>query len=498
MPLIIPANTLAVTGAYQVSNSVRFDKADGAALTFTPDSTTDREKSTFSAWIKPSAVSGVNSFAILGWGTDYAGAKFTDNPGVSMLFKPDGKHQSWFYGDWKADPAAWQHWMFSWDTAQATAANRGRVWRNGVEVTTEYSSNDPVEGIDMDINLSGTPMYLGRAANPSAVAREWYDGLMAEVAWIDGQQITDPTTFGKFNSDSPTIWQPIDFKDSVTFGDNGFYLEFKENGTGADANGLGADTSGNNNHFTLENLAATDQSKDTPTNNFCTMNPLDNYFHGTTFTQCNTKIVTSAASIDYNAGTIGLSKGKWYFEVLVHTAADGGGTDLVQIGIANKGGVNHLMGDGAVGEYGYYGNGGAIIHSSGTQTAYGAGYTDGDIIGCFFDLDNNKLYFAKNNAIQASGTGFDITAAASNGTGFYLPAIGENATARDGYTGVLTASLNFGAGALGTTAISSAVADANGYGAFEYDPSDGGSSSFDSAAKDFLAICTQNIAENGG
>ena len=46
--------------------------------------------------------------------------------------------------------------------------------------------------------------------------------------------------------------------------------------------------------------------------------------------------------------------------------------------------------------------------------------------------------------------------------------------------------------------ISSAVADANGYGAFEYDPSDGGSSSFDSAAKDFLAICTKNLGSDGG
>ena len=491
MPLILPARTLASAAAYQVSNSVRLDNADNASLTFTPDSTTDREKGTYSVWIKPSSKSGVNSCAILGWGTDYAGAKFTDNPGVSMLFKPDGKHQSWFYGAWKNDPAAWQHWMFAWDTAQAVAANRGRVFRNGVEVTTEYSSSDPVQSIDMDLNLSGTPMYIGRAANPSAVAREWYDGLLAEVAWIDGQQITDPTTFGEFNSDSPTIWQPKDFKDDVTFGDNGFYLEFKENGTSANSSGLGADTSGNNNHFTLENLAAIDQSKDTPTNNFCTMNPLDNFYHATTFTQCNTKLVTHAASVDFNAGTIGLSKGKWYFEVVVNTSADGGCTDLNQVGIVFAGGQNQLIGDAAVGQYGYYGNGGAIIHSSGTQTSYGAGYTDGDLVGCFFDLDNNKLYFAKNGTIQASGTGFDITAAASNGTGFYLPGVGENASGSGTY------SVNFGAGALGTAAISSAVADANGYGAFEYDPSDGGSASFDGAAKDFLAICTQNLATDG-
>ena len=30
------------------------------------------------------------------------------------------------------------------------------------------------------------------------------------------------------------------------------------------------------------------------------------------------------------------------------------------------------------------------------------------------------------------------------------------------------------------------------------DPSDGGGSSFDSAAKDFLAICTKNLGSDGG
>ena len=55
--------------------------------------------------------------------------------------------------------------------------------------------------------------------------------------------------------------------------------------------------------------------------------------------------------------------------------------------------------------------------------------------------------------------------------------------------------MNFGAnGAFGDTAVSSAVADTNGYGAFEYDPSAG---TFDSASKNFLALCTKNVAEEG-
>jgi hypothetical protein len=50
---------------------------------------------------------------------------------------------------------------------------------------------------------------------------------------------------------------------------NGFYLEFK------DSSALGDDTSGNGNDFTVNNLTAIDQTTDTPTNNFATLNPLD-------------------------------------------------------------------------------------------------------------------------------------------------------------------------------------------------------------------------------
>jgi len=48
------------------------------------------------------------------------------------------------------------------------------------------------------------------------------------------------------------------------------------------------------------------------------------------------------------------------------------------------------------------------------------------------------------------------------------------------------------------SALTSAVADANGYGNFEYSPNDGGSASFDGSAKDFLAICTKNLGSDGG
>jgi hypothetical protein len=47
------------------------------------------------------------------------------------------------------------------------------------------------------------------------------------------------------------------------------------------------------NNFTVNNLTAIDQTTDTPTNNFATMNPLDNYYELATFSEGNLKIVGS-------------------------------------------------------------------------------------------------------------------------------------------------------------------------------------------------------------
>ena len=87
---------------------------------------------------------------------------------------------------------------------------------------------------------------------------------MAEVHWVEGAALA-PTEFGEVDSDSG-IWKPKAYTGS--YGTNGFYLNFD------DSSALGADSSGNSNNWSLNNIAAADQATDTPTNNFCTLNPL--------------------------------------------------------------------------------------------------------------------------------------------------------------------------------------------------------------------------------
>ena len=112
-------------------------------------------------------------------------------------------------------------------------------------------------------------------------SQNYCNGYAAEVVFIDGQQLT-PSSFGEYDEDSPTIWKPKDVS-GLTFGSDGAYLDFEDSGD------LDDDESGNTNDYTATNLAATDQSTDTPTNNFCTMNPLNAYYDVCTLSEGNTK-----------------------------------------------------------------------------------------------------------------------------------------------------------------------------------------------------------------
>jgi len=180
-----------------------------------------------------------------------------------------------------------------------------------------------------------------------------------------------------------------------------------------------------------------------------------------------------------------LTAGKWYWEVKATEMSSDyqlfGISDIVSTSTTRQLGQDTYS-------YGLNGDNGTIYSNSSSSSADWEEIAQGDIIGHYLDLDNNKMYWAKNGTVMNSGTGFSITAAASTGTGFYLPAFGEYAA-----SDTLTAEANFGGCSAFT--VSSAVTDANGYGAFEYDPSSG---TFDSASKDFLAICTKNLGSDGG
>jgi hypothetical protein len=469
--IIIPANSAADT-AFSVANSCRFNDGDSPHMTKTP-SAGDVDKWTFSCWVKRCTL-GSQQVMLSG---------LTDSNNYTLI-RFEGTDQLQFYNVTSAsvdaslktnrlfrDVSAWYHIVCVWDSANGTAGDRMKMYINGVEETSFATDTNPSSGLNSHIN-AGVAHYVGQEGDGS----KYFDGYLAEMVFSDGQALA-ATSFGEFDEDSPTIWKPINVS-GLTFGTNGFYLDFEaSDNLGNDANG-GTD-------LAETNLAAADQATDTPTNNFATVNPLDNYYQGHAFSQGNCKVTSTNSDTSFHTSTFAVSSGKWYAEVKVDGTDDSGGT--TNVGIAGKLSTSTTNYIGADAQHFAYRANEGNKETGGSNSSYGSGWGDNALIGIYLDLDNNKLYFSEDGTLQNSGTGISITAPASVDMGAYVMGAGDRHTGAH-----IDLVWNFGG--CPSFTVSSAVADDNGYGSFEYSPNITG----DSVAKSFYALNTKNLAEFGG
>ena len=477
MPTILGANSVSDTG-YNVDHSMRLDGTDDhLSLTLTQNGTSQRAF-TFSCWIKRSKRNtDVPRLIHMGGDgaspTHYISVRFRDDQNGRLSFYTEAGGSGFQLNTNRLfrDESAWYHIVVAVNSEATEESDRQRMYVNGVEETSFSSTTAMSQNADLNHNQTNDVIYLFRKQEDS----DHFPGYACEVAFIDGQQLA-PTAFGEFDEDSPTIWKPKDFKDDVTFGTNGFYLEFK------DSSDLGIDTSGNGNDL---NVYANNQSTDTCTNNFATLNSLNTYpSNPPAVSEGNLQVVTVNADPGYfgSSSTIGVTQGKWYAE-FKPTASTGGVAYLIGVShdpfqMAKNGATSGNQYNDTV--WGYYANNGNQYHD-GSNSSYGNSYTTNDIIGVALDLDNHKLYFSKNGTFQNSGdptSGSTGTGAISIDTGkpyfFVLTDLGGS---------VSTFQANFGSP---TFSISSGNADANGHGNFEY-----------SVPSGYFSLCTKNLAENG-
>jgi hypothetical protein len=296
------------------------------------------------------------------------------------------------------DPSAWYMITLAYDTTQATASNRIKLYVNGTQVTAFSTSSDPSLNYDGYINNN-----TGHAIGAFPSAANFFSGYLTEINFIDGSAL-DPTSFGEFNTDTG-VWQPKKY--TGTYGTNGFYLDFADN---TSTTTLGYDAAGSNdwtlNNFSVTAGAGNDSLVDSPTRygtdtgaggevrgNYATLNPLEN--SSATFSQGNLRVVTSTTAGKRSVGsTILVSSGSWYCEVECVT----NGSSSAAIGIANTAFV--IGSEIGTNCYAYYNDGTKIIN--GSSSAYGASYTNGDIIGIAFDADSGTLTFYKNGSSQGA------------------------------------------------------------------------------------------------
>ena len=471
MPTILGANTL--SSGYSVDNSLRFDGASSAYLSKTFGSSGNRKTFTISFWIKKCVSKDhgqSDGMMILGGQQDsYPGFLLFFNRTTDTLVFRDAQASNNIKFDVRTDAkfrdfSAWQHIVVAMDTTQGTASNRIKVYINGTQ-TTDLNGNassggatdDPLypdQDFDSQFN-SNEAHYINKYAT------NYEDMYLAEYCFIDGQQL-DPTSFGEFDSDSPNIWKPIDVS-GLTFGTNGFYLDFEN------ASSLGADVSGNSNNWTANNIASTDQSTDTCTNNFATINPLYAGLNANeSIAEGNLKGLNTGNGENNYVSTIGVSSGKWYFEAKANVAGD----NYATIGIVATDSLLQVNGSwlGSTSDSFFYNENGNIGTNGSASTTGLASYTDDDIIGVRVNLDDNELHFYKNGTI-ITNTALSITADKEY---FFGGRVYSNATGWE---------FNFGSPPY---TISSGNSDGNGYGNFEYAVPSG-----------YYALNTKNVATYG-
>jgi hypothetical protein len=232
------------------------------------------------------------------------------------------------------DPSAHYHVAVACDTGNGTPANRLRIYVNGVEITSWSSDTNYPVSQEPSINwyLGSRQHYIGDIGNGT-----YLDGYLSEINFIDGQSLT-PADFGEFNPDG--VWVPKKY--TGTYGTNGFYLPF-DNGDSPTT--LGHDRSGNGNNWTATGISTTsgatyDWMDDTPTNNFCTLNPLSKSSAMVSPSNGNLTSATSGTQWGYTPTTVAVSGGKWHFEATMSGYVGAGTHRVGWMNIATESALN--------------------------------------------------------------------------------------------------------------------------------------------------------------
>ena len=424
-------------------------------LTRTPSSTGNRQIFTFSAWVKRSQVSTIyNTLFYAGANSATSGTialRFTNNNNLNVYIQDI--NQLITTNRVFRDTSAWYHIVLAIDTTQATPDDRRKLYINGVQETSFSTSTEVNRNLNLSVNTSGQLQRIGVYADSGGSLEGYLDGSMSHINFIDGTAY-DATAFGEYDANG--VWT-INTAPSVTYGTNGFFIL-------KDGNSV-TDQSGNTNNLTVGGGTLTN-TEDSPDNVFATINSLDNFYYNSTFSNGNTTQTCNSSNYSFNTSTLGASSSKYYVEI--KCASSGqirnglGITDVVSTGTTNQ------LGSNSANAWQYSANG-QIYNNSSLIDTYST-YTTGDILSIALDLDNNKLYFAKNgtwenSANPSTGTnGISITDPTSITNGIYFFGFGDYG-ASDGSVN----QCNFGNGYFGTTAVSSAGTNASGIGIFEYD-----------------------------
>lgn len=383
-----------------IDNSCIFNGPDTAQLTRTPSSGGNQDTFTFSCWAKRgrlgqsggggshqvflSAGNDVSNFTFFGFrdsgslpsGGVAESLNFVAVVGGSIIFELSTSRTF-------EDTSSYNHYMVVYDSGNSTSGDRIKLYVNGERVTDFNVETYPSQNQDSDVNENGVVHRVG--AFNLGTNKGHFDGYLAEVNLVDGTALT-PDTFGVTDT-STGRWIPKTLS-GITYGTNGFRLKFQ------DSSALGDDTSGNGNDFTATNLASTDQTTDSPTQNHFTLDP-NKTGTGNTLSEGNLKIVTSTSNNNsgFNSGKLIGNSGKYYFEA-VDTNSTTWGIGINAIANVTSSGTTPDVSE----AYLFLKSGTVSINGTTTASQYTA-WSDGATLGIAIDMDNKQIKLYVNNTL---------------------------------------------------------------------------------------------------
>tara|TARA_B100000131_G_scaffold322967_1_gene378995 strand:+ start:2033 stop:3400 length:1368 start_codon:yes stop_codon:yes gene_type:complete len=440
---------------------------------------TNAKKFTVSCWFKRSKL-GTEQRLFQGYkdSNDRLYAKFETDDQL-MIFAAEGgtDRVNWTTNKVFRDTNAWYHLVLVGDSTESTEADRIKLYINGVNVDNlggyTKTTTNITQNMDWGIQLAQTNNTFTISGTESHT--QLFDGYISYFHYVDGTAY-QASTFGSIDSTTGE-WQ-INTAPTITMGNNGFTI-LKDGNTVTDQ-------SSNSNDWAVGAGTLT-KSEDCPSNVFATINQLQIESGGSpalTFSNGNTK-VTRSGNWRGHMSTLGVNKGKWYWEVKQ--------TGNVALGIGKFGGDvdswNYLAGGQSwLGDRNdvwiSYNNANTQVKYTGSSSGgnWHPVYNDGEIISIAFDADNGTIWQGINGTWMNSATETEIENGTTTNAMYSGITIGVDHFGAIGSVENGNLEYNFGNGYFGTTAVSSAGTNASGLGIFEYDVPAG-----------YTALCTKGL-----
>ena len=315
---------------------------------------------------------------------------------------------------------AYYHIIVSFDTSQATATDRIKVWVNGEQITswttdTAMTLNGDIGGL-VGAQTGAETMHIGNYNNTASNFYFW-NGYVAQACMLESVSIQQGD------------YAVSDFLDTYTFGVNGSQYVPKADAdiaalaTAAGGNsfclttaiGDGTDASGNGNNFTPTSMSdAANGSSNTPSNSIAIWNPLD-INNGGSFVVSEGGQTTSNASASQH-GMAYASQAftyKTYIEYEI-TDATNPFVGISDYSLGNP--TAESVGNNTY-SWSYFTGGNYIFHSGTNGGGIGLTVSNGDIFMMAFDPETYQLWFGVNGTWvgdPSAGTGATYTVDASN------------------------------------------------------------------------------------